>query len=316
MHRLLLFAVALSVVVLPAAAQQVVAPPFDINNPGGRAPFSASNPGGAPPFNINRPGTTGVVPPPPPEEPPSTVPEPPEDSIPEVSPGVDGPENTDQLVRQPSDLPPNVPLADGSLYVPGTPIDPNAVILAGLCWAVPPAVAAFPANALVALPGGALWRPGDTVAPTQQVWAWFCQALRAAGTDTSAPVGAAPGLGAVPDSFAGAVGAPEVGSAVIPIGRFLPPANPEDPPVFAAGAEGFEPGQTPPSGSFVELRYCWAVPAASTQPPRELIDAARIAGGIQIPGQPELWDGVSSLPPETYVPAEWCGWAKWALRPS
>lgn len=315
MRRLLLSAVILSVAVLPAVGQQVVTPPFDINNPGGRVPpFNRSNPGGAPPFDINRPGTTGVIPLPPPEQSPPPVPEPPEDSIPEVSPGVDGPENTSQLVGQPSDLPPNVPLADGSLYVPGTPIDPNAVILAGLCWAVPPAVATFPTNALVALPGGALWRPGDTVAPTQQVWAWFCQVLRAVGTDTSTPVGAAPGLGAVPDSFVGAVRAPEVGSAVIPIGRFLPPANPEDPPIFEAGAEGFEPGQMPPPGSFVELRYCWAVPAASTQPPRDLIDAARIAGGIQIPGQPGLWDGVSPLPPETYVPAEWCGWAKWALR--
>jgi hypothetical protein len=123
-----------------------------------------------------------------------------------------------------------------------------------------------------------------------------------------------PGLGAVPGSFAGAVAAPAVGSAVIPIARLNPPVMPEDPPTFTAGAEGFEPGQQPPPDAFVELRYCWAVPAASQQPPQGLIDQARINGGIEIPGIPGLWDGVSPLPPETYVPTEWCGWAKWAMR--
>jgi hypothetical protein len=316
MRRLLLSCAAVVAVAPPLAAQQAVSPPFNINAPGGERPFQITNPGGSRPFDINRPGTTGVVlpaPAPEPSPPPSEQP-PSEDSIPEISPGVNGPENTGVLIRQPSEIPPSVPLADGSAYVPGSEIDPNAILLAGLCWAVPPATAEFPENALVALPGGTLWRPGDRVAPTQQVWAWFCQVLRATGAEAGASVGASSGLGAVPGSFAGAVAAPEVGSAVIPIARLNPPATPDDPPTFMAGAEGFEPGQQPPPGAFVELRYCWAVPAASQQPPRALIDQARIAGGIAIPGVPELWDGVSPLPPETYVPAEWCGWAKWALR--
>jgi hypothetical protein len=316
MRRLLLSCAAVVAVASPLAAQQAVPPPFDVNNPGGAQPFQATNPGGPRPFDINRPGTTGVVPPAPAPQPPPVAPPSSEVAIPDVSPGVDEPENTADLVAQPSEIPPSVLLADGSAYVPGSAIDPNAILLAGLCWALPPATAEFPANALVALPDGVLWRPGDTVAPTQQVWAWFCQALRATGGDASRPVGASPGLGAVPGSFAGAVGAPAVGSAVIPIGRFGPPATPGDPPTFTAGAEGFEPGQQPPPGAFVELRYCWAVPAASQQPPQALIDQVRIDGGIAIPGVPGLWDGVSPLPPETYVPAEWCGWAKWALRAS
>lgn len=316
MRCLLLSAVAVFAFMAHAGAQQVVAPPFNISNPGGVPSFSRTNPGGVPPFDINRPGTTGVVPAP--SAPPVLElvdPEQPEVLIPDLSPGVAGPENIAVLVAQPSDPAPFVPLADGTLYAPGSEIDPNAVILAGLCWAVPPSPTMFPENALVALPGGSLWRPGDRVEPTQQVWAWFCQALRAAGEEPAVSLeGGSIGLGAVPGSFAEAVRAPEVGSGVIPIGRFEMPANPEDPPIFTAGAEGFVPGTQPPSGAFVELRYCWAVPAASLQPPAALIEQARLDGGIHIPGREELWDGVSPLPPETYVPAEWCGWAKWALR--
>ena len=311
MRRFFLSVTVLSLVCFSVSAQEVVPPPFSIKNPGGAPSFNLRNPGGPPPFNINKPGSTGVV------LPPAQDPVSPEDSIPEISPGVDAPENIDELIAQPTEPAPFVPLADGTLYAPGSEIDPNAVILAGLCWAVPPSQTVFPTNALVALPGGVLWRPGDAVAPTQQVWAWFCQAMRAVGAEMAPPSASTPiGLGAVPGSFVGSVKAPEVGMSVIPIGRFVSPPNSEDPPIFTVGAEGFEPGTQPPSDAFVELRSCWAVPAASSQPPEELIEQARIVGGIQIPGVPDLWDGVSPLPPETYVPAEWCGWAKWALRAS